>query len=129
MAFYPFLHPQTDSPEKKKLNLIGNKAILIRTLRHYLPTIPHLPQCNFKNNVDIKYAVSLVNKYLLTFHSFSAFIGRAVNGSNYLFGEIVSLIDFIKVRTVYESCLCFPSVFWLGTCHCSVLNCAFMSRS
>ena len=28
MAFYPFLHPHTDSPEEK-LNLVVNKAILI----------------------------------------------------------------------------------------------------
>ena len=28
MAFYPFLHPHTDSPEEK-LNLVVNKALLI----------------------------------------------------------------------------------------------------
>ena len=33
---------------------------------------------------------------------------RAVNGSNDLFGESASLIDFIKVRTVFEFILCFP---------------------
>ena len=32
----------------------------------------------------------------------------AVNGGNYLFGESVSLIDFTKVRTVFEFCLFFP---------------------
>ena len=41
-AFYPFLHPHTDSPEEK-LNLVITKAILIRAvgLRGYFPIIPH----------------------------------------------------------------------------------------
>ena len=46
----------------------------------------------------------------------------AVNGGNDLFGESVSLVDFIKVRTDFEFCLCFP---WLATSHCSS-SCAFM---
>ena len=37
---------------------------------------------------------------------------RAVNGDNDLFGESVSLMDFIKVCTVFEFCLCFS---WLAT--------------
>ena len=63
MDFYSFLHPHTDSPEEK-LNLVGNKAILIRTLslRHYLPIIPH--------------AVNPVHIYLYIFHSFSVFIAQ-----------------------------------------------------
>ena len=32
---------------------------------------------------------------------------RAVSGSNYLFGEGVSLIDFIKVLTVFGFCFVF----------------------
>ena len=45
MAFYPFLHPHTDSPEEK-LNLVVNKAILIA---YHLPP----PQCLFNNNADL----------------------------------------------------------------------------
>ena len=40
MAFYPFLHPHTDSPEEK-LNLVVNKAILIA---YHLPPPPPPPQ-------------------------------------------------------------------------------------
>ena len=54
---------------------------------------------------------------------------RAVSGSNYLFGESVSLIDFIKVLTVFEFCneFCFPPCpgSQLVTAH----FCPFMSRS
>ena len=53
---------------------------------------------------------------LTQYPSFDMGFDRAVNGGNDLFGESVSLINFIKVRTVFEFCLCFP---WLATSHCS----------
>ena len=56
IIFYPFLYPRTDSPEEEKLNVVVNKATLLRTLGHYLPTIPPPPPslpCLFKNNADI----------------------------------------------------------------------------
>ena len=65
---------------------------------------------------------------LATYPSFDMGFDRAVNGGSYLFGESVSLIDFIKVRTVFELYLCFPSVFRLATSHCSS-SCDFMSHS
>ena len=55
LAFYPFLHPHTNSPEEK-LNLIVNKTNGL-----------------FKN-ADIKHAVNQVDICLFIFHSFSVFI-------------------------------------------------------
>ena len=54
--------------------------------------------------MDVNKHVSL----LMTHPSFDLGFDKAVNGANYLFGESVSLINFI---TLYS--FCFPSVFWL----------------
>ena len=69
MAFYPFLHLYTVSPEEK-LNLVVNKAILILTLRYYLPTIPPVPSppcLVWKNIADIKHVVNQVHIYICLF--------------------------------------------------------------
>ena len=57
---------------------------------------------------------------------------RAVNGGNDLFGESVSLINFTKVRKVFEFCLCFEfslaGNFSLLIVLCLYANMVFMSR-
>ena len=68
-----------------------------------------------------------VEKHIII-NMFDMGFDRAANGGNDLFGESVSLIEFTKVRTDFEFCLRFPSVFWLATSHCS-LSCALMCLS
>ena len=57
--------------------------------------------------------------------SFNMVFDGAVNGGNYLFGKSVSIIDFIKVRTVFDSLLVLVGNFALLIVLCldiSLLN-------
>ena len=75
--------------------------------------------------MDVNKHVSLLAP---THLSFDLCFDRAVNGTNYLFGESVSLINFMKVRTAFV--YVFPSVFWLESIYLlTAQSCAFVSRA
>ena len=75
--------------------------------------------------MDVNKHVSLLAP---THPSFDMCFDRVVNGTNYLFGESVSLISFIKVRTAFV--YVFPLRVLTGkhlSSYCSVL-CLCISR-
>ena len=70
-----WLFTQKKPIQKKKLNLLVNKAILIQNLKHHLPTIPPPPINAFlriMQILNIQHAVNQVHIYLFIFHSFSS---------------------------------------------------------
>ena len=63
----------------------------------------------FEDKVEETYIVIWTEKHIiinnswrLTGPSFDMGFDGAMNGGSYLFGESVSLLDFIKVRTVFD---------------------------
>ena len=78
--------------------------------------------------MDVSKRVSL----LATHPSFDMGFDRAVNGANYLFGESVSLINFIKVRIAFAIAFVyvFPSLFLLvNVSFLTAQSSAFVSRA
>ena len=115
-AFYPFLHPHKDSPEEK-LNLVINKATLIRTLslRNYSPIIPYNAFLTKVQRLNMQWTRSTyICLYFILFQLYCTnfWILQKWSQTNDKSCQLISVINslgcckYLKVKLWFCSCLC-----------------------